>query len=183
MTDPWVVRDGENSINSELTVDSEAESTNGVGFEDDFTSTERNSSANQIQNLPDSQQYLESLGKQTFSIPKSFRYLSIYPEFSPERKLKRLKRDPNILRQLAAKREEFIGNLLNDNLFINRDDELALDAPIVTGESAVHEIYRHLRPVQPLNVGETVNIVHYDQLEEQRVQDEGLSEDSETASR
>ncbi|XP_037913360.1 uncharacterized protein LOC119653004 [Hermetia illucens] len=161
MTDPWVVRDGENSINSELTVDSEAENTNGVGFEDDFTSTERNSSANQIQNLPDSQQYLESL----------------------EKKLKRLKRDPNILRQLAAKREEFIGNLLNDNLFINRDDELALDAPIVTGESAVHEIYRHLRPVQPLNVGETVNIVHYDQLEEQRVQDEGLSEDSETASR
>lgn len=71
---------------------------------------------------------------------------------------------------MAKKREDCFENLLNSNstttTWTNNDVEL--DDPISShGDSAVQEIYRHICPVQPLNVGEIVHIVKYDQLEEQ----------------
>lgn len=161
MTDPWMVRECTNSgeNNLESTIDSRhLENNIKFEFEDDFSPQ---SVVGTGLELPDSKQYLESL----------------------ERKLYRLKRDPNILRQLSEKREECIRNLLNDSLNIDRDGDLALDAPVTLGDSTVHEIYRHIRPIQPINIGETVHIVKHDQLEEQRVLDEVSEDSSEPASR
>jgi len=111
-------------------------------------------------NLPDSKRYLESL----------------------EKKLKKLKNDPKILEQLAQKREECLKNLINNSFSLD-NSYVELDAP-VGGDSAVHDIYRHLYPIQPITVGETFHIINYDQLQEKDTEPTQTSENSsETASR
>ncbi|XP_055847841.1 coiled-coil domain-containing protein 32 [Episyrphus balteatus] len=161
MTDPWLVR--EKTINQESVENSPTdtnsnetnfnliESQTSLQFEDNFLPTHNilnNASSNkestqQPSRLPDSEDYLQSL----------------------EKKLKKIKKNPKILEALSEKRAECLRNLLEDNLFINKDESLELDAPISSGDSAVQELYRHIQPVQALSVGETVHIVKYDQLE------------------
>lgn len=159
MTDPWLVREKtinqeslENSstdTNSNETTLNQIESNTTLQFEDNFLpthnsiNTSSNNKSSQHSRLPDSEDYLQSL----------------------EKKLKKIKKNPKILEALSEKRAECLRNLLEDNLFINKDESLELDAPISTGDSAVQELYRHIQPVQALSVGETVHIVKYDQLE------------------
>ncbi|XP_055906382.1 uncharacterized protein LOC129941708 [Eupeodes corollae] len=160
MTDPWLVREKtinqkslENSptdLNSNETNFNLSDSQSSLQFEDNFLPTHNIANASiekettEHSRLPDSEDYLQSL----------------------EKKLKKIKKNPKILEALSEKRAECLRNLLEDNLFINKDETLELDAPISSGDSAVQELYRHhIQPVQALSVGEIVHIVKYDQLE------------------
>ncbi|XP_055381435.1 uncharacterized protein LOC129612019 [Condylostylus longicornis] len=139
------------------TINSLSSNSLSLEFEDNFTPSEEfQIECTNI--LPDSKKYLESL----------------------EKKLKKLRSDPRILEQLAQKREECLNNLINNSL--NLDSNVEFDTPI-GGDSAVYDIYRHLYPTQPITIGETVHILKYDQLQEEKNADIDVENSSETASR
>ncbi|KAK4874092.1 hypothetical protein RN001_013452 [Aquatica leii] len=86
--------------------------------------------------LPDSKEYLASL----------------------EKKLAKLKSDPNVLQQLTAKREACMQQLLKNDYDSNVND--SLDTPIEHST-----LLRTLAPErQALTQGERVTLIQYDQL-------------------
>lgn len=90
--------------------------------------------------------------------------------FIAENRLRKLKKDPSVLKQLSERREAAIENLLNTSERVTTESDLNFDQPIQQSleilESA-QEIIRHIRPFQPQTVGEVVHIIKYDQLNEE----------------
>ncbi|XP_059616070.1 uncharacterized protein LOC132261308 [Phlebotomus argentipes] len=131
---------------SQKSSDFQSDSTTEIGFEDNFQP--------KSERLPDSQEYLDRL----------------------ESKLRRIKKDPNVLRQLAEKREACLQSLLvdcGDGVQANREIDLNLDAPVnSTDFRAAQEIARFLRPEQALSVGEVVHLVKHDQLQVESEEEE-----------
>lgn len=104
-----------------------------------------------------------------------------------ERKLDNLKKNSKLVDALSEKRNDCLRSLIQNDLSgsgCNNDLLLELETSIVNSDSAVHNLYRQLQPVQPITIGETVHIVKFDQLEEQRLEaDEPVAEDEEPVSR
>lgn len=94
-----------------------------------------------------------------------------------ESRLRRIKKDPNVLKQLKEKREECFNNLLNNSnsSSITTEADLELDQAVES-----KEIIRHLIPVQAQSVGEIAHLIKHDQLDQQKQEDcaEATSEDS-----
>ncbi|XP_013106963.2 uncharacterized protein LOC106086724 [Stomoxys calcitrans] len=164
--DPWSVQHPENCTNGHNPTSSATESSvdsDCVGFEDSFTTFSNNNNTQEERNfssdnnkpehqpLPDSQTYLKSL----------------------ERKLSNLKKNSKLVDALTEKRNDCLRSLVQSDLSrngsCNNDLLLELEASIGNTDSAVHNLYRQIQPIQPVTVGETVHIVNYDQLEEQRL--------------
>ncbi|XP_073817868.1 uncharacterized protein [Musca autumnalis] len=185
--DPWnwkEVQHSENTTNEKVTngISNHCESENSsLGFEDSFivaennncnekTKTEPENTTNNIsgnkpehQPLPDSQTYLKGL----------------------ERKLDKLKKNSKLVDALSEKREDCLRSLIQSDLSGNNSNNdllLELEASLNT-DSAVHNLYRQIQPVQAVTVGETVHIVKYDQLEEQRLEADAEEEGESPASR
>ncbi|XP_075147364.1 uncharacterized protein LOC142221491 [Haematobia irritans] len=175
--DPWSVQHPENCSNGNLTNGNPPPESSGVGFEDSFTTFvdnniqgENNSCADnkvEHQPLPDSQTYLKSL----------------------ERKLDKLKKNSKLVDALSEKRNDCLRSLIESDLSANsgrnNDLLLELEASVGNTDSAIQNLYRQIQPVQPVTVGETVHIVKYDQLEEQRLEadesGESIAEEDESA--
>ncbi|CAO1353444.1 unnamed protein product [Diamesa hyperborea] len=104
-------------------------------FEDNFTSHE----TTDTNKLPDSVDYIKKL----------------------ESKLNKIKKDPNLLKELTEKREECIRNLLNSSSVLTSDSDLELEYPVNSSE-----ILRHIIPQQALNVGEIAHLINNDHLSE-----------------
>lgn len=82
-----------------------------------------------------------------------------------EEKLHKIKSSPNILRQLAEKREDCMRELMKSEDF--PDETLTLDIPIENST-----ILRTLLPQrQALTQGELVELVKYDQLVDENISD------------
>lgn len=81
---------------------------------------------------------------------------------------------------MSEKRDDCLRSMLQNNSSStsNNDLLLELETSIINSESTVQNLYRQIQPVQPVTVGETVHIVKYDQLEEQRLEAEA-NEDQE----
>ncbi|XP_037949280.1 uncharacterized protein LOC119683362 [Teleopsis dalmanni] len=168
MSDPWLSDNKlkNNEQDNELSNEApETEATTAsLEFEDNFTTissasannTNNNSNGTKSKNhqpLPDSDSYLRGL----------------------ERKLEKIKKDSKLVKALAEKREDCLRTLLTDDFPASTQnyDILELDTPVSGAESTVQEICRHIQPVQPITIGETVNIVKYDQLEDESKETDG----------
>ncbi|XP_058975146.1 uncharacterized protein LOC131801093 [Musca domestica] len=171
--DPWKVQvqhpeHSNSATNGKLTdeINNSTETANSaLGFEDSFIGAENNNCSSdkkrpentnkshnkpEHQPLPDSQTYLKGL----------------------ERKLDKLKKNSKLVEALSEKRSDCLRSLIQGDLSgsnSNNDLLLELEASI-NSDSAVHNLYRQIQPVQAVTVGETVHIVKYDQLEEQRLE-------------
>uniref|UniRef100_A0A0A1WS98 Uncharacterized protein C15orf57 homolog n=1 Tax=Zeugodacus cucurbitae TaxID=28588 RepID=A0A0A1WS98_ZEUCU len=165
MTDPWLVQNSgqqNNSVENGTTENGvhkqQEEEEAPLEFEDNFAPQEKsisgkpststnidgiNSSANCLEPLPDSDNYLRGL----------------------ERKLQKIKKGANLVEALSEKRNDCLRQLLNSGDADNNNEVLALDQPLNN-----IEFYRHLQPVQALSVGELVHIVKYDQLQPDQTQ-------------
>lgn len=78
-----------------------------------------------------------------------------------EEKLRKIKNDPDILTQLAAKREACMRDLINDYALVD-EDILSLDEPVPNSQ-----LLRAIAPQrQALNQGELVDLVRHDQLKD-----------------
>ncbi|EDW58367.1 uncharacterized protein [Drosophila virilis] len=111
-----------------------------------YSKTESNASGSQrIEPLPDSANYLQLL----------------------ERKLEKVQKGNKLLDSLQEKKEDCMRSLLASNGVPESTLEqlLDFDTPIESGR-----LHRHLLPVQAVTVGETLQIVQYDALEEQEQQ-------------
>lgn len=101
-----------------------------------------------------------------------------------ERKLQKLKKSSKLVDALAEKREDCLRSLVQNDIpnggSSQNDLLLDLEASILNNDSAVHNLYRQIQPVQPVTVGETVHIVKYDQLEEQRLELEAADEEDDS---
>jgi len=147
MTNPWLCKEVEQSKEIiEDQSDSNLESNkNHLQFEDNFTScttgksVQVNSSSIQSTIIPldDTDSYLQGL----------------------ERKLAKIKKT-NLVKAISEKREDCMRTLLTTEDTV-RDHLLELDTPVSNSE-----LYRHLQPIHPLTVGETVHIVKHDQLDQ-----------------
>lgn len=83
---------------------------------------------------------------------------------------------------LSEKRNDCLRALLGNEPTNGANDTLLeLESNITNSDSTLQTIYRQIQPVQPVTVGETVNIVEFDQLEEQRLQAEAEAEKQQTA--
>ncbi|XP_065372361.1 uncharacterized protein LOC135964174 [Calliphora vicina] len=179
MTDPWSVQ-GTNEVTRQDNSTNESKENNQrksadprndsqtLGFEDSFIQEDNNSNTivvadsdktsskedahTEHQPLSDSETYLQSL----------------------ERKLEKLKKGSKLVDALSEKRDDCLRSMLQSNSSngFNNDTLLELEASITNSDSAVQNLYRQIQPVQPVTVGETVHIVKYDQLEEQRLEAE-----------
>lgn len=80
--------------------------------------------------------------------------------YVPEEKLRKIRSDPDVLKQLAAKREACMQQLLLADAHYDSEETLELDAPVTTSH-----IVRALYPErQAISQGEVVELVKYDQL-------------------
>lgn len=80
--------------------------------------------------------------------------------------MRKIKKDSNLLKELADRRQLCMENLLNGENRLNQNADFELEeaaSELVTGPA--QEIIRHIRPEQPLCVGEIVHIVKYDYLD------------------
>lgn len=100
--------------------------------------------------------------------------------FFTENKLKKIKNDPNILRQLTERREECFRNLLNDNIRIQTEQDLELEAEVNPELGRANEILRQIRPEQPLSVGEIVHIIKHDHLDNTTEEEQQESDQSDS---
>jgi len=110
-------------------------------FEDDFAPQ----SDKNFQKLDDSDDYLKLL----------------------ESRLRKIKKDPSVLKQLKEKREECFNNLLNNSLSITSQQDFELDESLQS-----NEIIRHLIPAQAQTVGEIAHLIRHDTLDQQKQEEE-----------
>lgn len=84
-----------------------------------------------------------------------------------ERKLEKVQKGNKLLDSLQEKKQDCMRSLLASNGVPETTLEqlLDFDTPIESGR-----LHRHLLPVQAVTVGETLQIVQYDALEEQAVE-------------
>ncbi|XP_037809097.1 uncharacterized protein LOC119601920 [Lucilia sericata] len=183
MTDPWSVQ-GTNEVirqdnsTKESKENSPTESADlrndsqTLGFEDSFIQ-EKDKNSNTFEATSAEDTSKEVVDSQHQPLPDSETYLQ-----SLERKLEKLKKGSKLVDALAEKREDCLRSMLQNNSSqgLNNDILLELEASITNSDSAVQNLYRQIQPVQPVTVGETVHIVKYDQLEEQRLEQEAAEE-------
>ncbi|KAI8130046.1 hypothetical protein FF38_06144 [Lucilia cuprina] len=183
MTDPWSVQGTKEVIRQDNSTNKSKESTPSespdkrndsqtLGFEDSFIQ-EKDTNSNTFEAPSAEDSSKEVVGSQHQPLPDSETYLQ-----SLERKLEKLKKGSKLVDALAEKREDCLRSMLQNNSSqgLNNDILLELEASITNTDSAVQNLYRQLQPVQPVTVGETVHIVKYDQLEEQRLEQEAAEE-------
>lgn len=77
-----------------------------------------------------------------------------------ESKLKKIKKNSDVLSQLQEKRFECINNLLNSSGTITTDNDIELDKSI-----EANKIVNHLIPAQAQSIGEIVHLVKHDLLD------------------
>lgn len=69
------------------------------------------------------------------------------------------------MQQLTEKRESCLRNLLqNQSCNLNTISDFELDESVKSDLGAAQEILRHLKPEQPLSIGEIVHILEHDHL-------------------
>lgn len=131
-------------------------------FEDNFVAADNR----EFRKLEDSEQYLQNLGlKQLKS------HLILIQKFHlAESKLRKIKKDPSVLKQLKEKREECLNNLLNNSLSIRTEEDFELDVSVEP-----NEIIRHLIPEQAQTVGEIAHLIQHDLLDQQKQEDDDIS--------
>lgn len=88
-------------------------------------------------------------------------------KFSVESRLKKIKKDPSVLKQLQEKREECFNNLLNNSITIRSDQDFELEEEVQT-----NRIISHLIPAQPQTIGEIAHLVRHDELDQQKQENE-----------
>lgn len=84
-----------------------------------------------------------------------------------ESRLRKIKKDPSVLKQLKEKREECFNNLLNNSLSITSQQDFELDESLQS-----NEIIRHLVPAQAQTVGEIAHLIRHDTLDQQKQEEE-----------
>lgn len=77
--------------------------------------------------------------------------------------MKKLKKDPSVLKQLKEKREECFNNLLNNSFTIRSEQDFELEEEVTS-----NKIISHLIPAQPQTVGEIAYLVRHDELDQQK---------------
>jgi Coiled-coil domain containing 32 len=77
--------------------------------------------------------------------------------------LKKIKKDPSILKQLAEKREECYNNLLNGSIQIRSEEDFEFEE-----ELRSNRIISHLIPAQPHSIGEIASLVKHDELDQRK---------------
>lgn len=77
--------------------------------------------------------------------------------------MKKLKKDPSVLKQLKEKREECFKNLLNNSFTIRSEQDLELEEEVNS-----NKIISHLIPAQPQTAGEIAHLVKHDELDQQK---------------
>jgi len=88
--------------------------------------------------------------------------------FIVEQKLRKIKNNTSILKQLQERREYCLENLLNTDINITTDNDLKLDCPIQSDfGNKGGELLRYINPEQPITHGEIIHIIKYDQLDEE----------------
>lgn len=99
-----------------------------------------------------------------------------------ERKLEKLKKGSKLVDALSEKREDCWRSLLRNEL--NRSSSngllIELEERVSNSNSAVQSLYRQIQPIQPITVGETVHILKFEQLEQQRLEDESTQREEES---
>uniref|UniRef100_A0A182S5H4 Uncharacterized protein n=1 Tax=Anopheles maculatus TaxID=74869 RepID=A0A182S5H4_9DIPT len=160
--DPWVTQDykvegdsfatNDTAISEHIppanaTVDTTSPTTttivaiaSSLEFEDNFIPEQPplNPREPQDNRLPDSDNYLAAL----------------------EKRLHRLRSNPNVLQQLAERREACMQSLLGGNITLRTDADLELEEPVNS-----NELLRFIRPEQALSQAEVVQLVQHDQLQ------------------
>lgn len=131
----------------------------GLQFEDNFHETHSlsNSGINQnFEKLPDSAEYLAAL----------------------EKRLAKIKKNPDTIKQLQTRRELAFRELLESDAPSNTiltDSQLDLDATVqLTENRTANEIIRHIQPVQALTAGEVVPIIKHDHLRSKEEEEEKI---------
>ncbi|XP_002073354.3 uncharacterized protein LOC6650636 [Drosophila willistoni] len=160
--DPWQVKN--NSIELQ-----QQKITNEVqSFEDNFASHKDNNKQQEAVEEEEEEEHqdVDVVGKTSSvarpphePLPDSANYLQLL-----ERKLAKVQKGSKLLDSLQEKRQDCMRLLLassNGSALI--EEQLELDTPIESGR-----LQRHLLPHQALTVGELVNIVKHDALEEQQ---------------
>lgn len=87
--------------------------------------------------------------------------------FTSETRLRKIKKDPSVLKQLKEKREECFKNLLNNSISITSQQDFELDESVEP-----NEIIRHLIPAQAQTVGEIAHLIRHDTLDQQKQEEE-----------
>ncbi len=77
----------------------------------------------------------------------------------------KIKTNPDVLKQLAERREACMNSLLNsgEDYLGTSENEVDFDQPLGQNETA-SEIFRHIKPEQPQTVGEIVHFIKHDQF-------------------
>lgn len=83
-----------------------------------------------------------------------------------------------MLNQLAARREQCLEHLLNGHIQLPSDEEFGLLSTLSPSSNTVDQLHltganlvlRRIQPEQPVNPGELVHIIKYDQLDQQQQQ-------------
>lgn len=138
----------------------------GLQFEDNFQETHSPTSStsnNQdFEKLPDSAEYLATL----------------------EKRLAKIKKNPDTIKQLQSRRELAFRELLESDAPSNTiltDSQLDLDATVqLTENRTANEIIRHIQPVQALTAGEVVPIIKHDHLRTKEEEEEEKTESSDS---
>lgn len=81
--------------------------------------------------------------------------------------MKKIKKDPSVLKQLKEKREECLKNLLNNSITLRTNQDFQLEEEIHS-----NRIISHLIPAQPQSIGEIAHLVHHDELDQQKQEEE-----------
>lgn len=141
----WTVQSSETTTAADTTSPVE------LFFEDNFNSEQ----------IPQS---LASSDKKEFKkLDDSAQYLAVL-----EAKLQKIKNDPRVLAQLAARREQCMRELCTGSgPGALTDSQVSLDRPIglFDDESKANDLVRRLKPEQPLSAGEVIPIVKHDVLQ------------------
>lgn len=87
--------------------------------------------------------------------------------------MRKIKKDPSVLKQLEEKREECYKNLLNNSFSIKSEQDFELDEGVKQ-----NEIIRHLIPAQAQTAGEIAHLINFDQLDQQKQENESNSEEA-----
>lgn len=164
--DPW-------SVDTDLTTASLKSSTQSIpaAFEDNFRPPLVTSPLTPHAKLPDSDQYLQSLGSPAFVLHNVFLIISSYKNV--EQKLEKLKSAESVLNQLVSRREHCLESLLRGSITLPTDADFGLshlDGDTENGRT--DELIRRIIPERAINPVELVQLINYDQLQPQLESDD-----------
>lgn len=151
-------------------------------FEDNFASAS-------VEKLPDSEEYLKSLGeKENSNFAKDFSDslrcdTGVCHSFLfdiAEKKLNKLKSNSSVLKQLADRREECMEKLLSGAIDLSTNSDLDFDD---SSNRPVLELVRHIIPEQAVNSTELVHIIKHDHLAATESTDDDVDQQNQTESK